>query len=54
MLIAQKKTSKEIGHELFVSPRTVDNHRANICLKLDLHGSNALLKFALDHKSDLS
>ena len=53
-LIAHKKTSKEIGHELFVSPRTVDNHRANICLKLDLHGSNALLKFALDHKSELS
>jgi len=53
-LIAHKKTSKEIGQELFISPRTVDNHRANICLKLDLHGSNALLKFALDHKSELS
>jgi DNA-binding NarL/FixJ family response regulator len=53
-LIAEKKTSKEIGSELFVSPRTVDNHRANICLKLDLHGSNALLKFALENKSELT
>jgi len=53
-LIADTKSSKEIGHELFVSPRTVDNHRANICLKLNLHGSNALLKFALEHKSELS
>jgi len=53
-LIAEKKTSKEIGGELFVSPRTIDNHRANICLKLGLHGSNALLKFALEHRSELS
>ena len=53
-LIAEKKTSKEIGSELFVSSRTVDNHRASICLKLDLHGSNALLKFALEHKSELT
>lgn len=51
--IADKKTSKEIADELFVSPRTVDNHRANICQKLDLRGGNALLKFALEHKSEL-
>ena len=50
-LIAEKKTSKEIGSELFVSPRTVDSHRNNICTKLDLHGSNALLKFALEYKA---
>jgi DNA-binding NarL/FixJ family response regulator len=53
-LVAEKKTSKEIGRELFVSPRTIDNHRASICLKLDIHGSNALLKFALEHKSELT
>jgi len=52
-LIAEKKTSKEIASALFISPRTVDNHRNNICAKLDLHGSNALLKFALEHKSEL-
>jgi len=52
-LIAEQKTSKQIAAELFISPRTVDNHRANICEKLQIHGSNALLKFALEHKSEL-
>jgi hypothetical protein len=31
----------------------VQTHRANICIKLDLHGSRALMKFALDHRSEL-
>ena len=52
--IAEEKTSKEIGEILFIHPRTVDNHRTNICQKLDLHGSNALLRFALTHKAELS
>jgi len=51
-LIAEQKTSKQIAAELFISPRTVDNHRANICEKLQIHGSNALLKFALEHRSE--
>lgn len=53
-LIVEEKTSKEIGELLFIHPRTVDNHRTNICQKLDIHGSNALLRFALTHKSELS
>ena len=53
-LVAEKKTSKEIADELCISPRTVDSHRTNICRKLDLHGVNALLKFALEHRSDLA
>lgn len=52
-LIAEEKTSKEIGGILFIHPRTVDNHRTNICAKLDIHGTNALLRFALTHKSEL-
>lgn len=52
-MIAESKTSKEIAAELFVSYRTIENHRANICNKLDLHGSNALVKFAFDHKSEI-
>jgi DNA-binding NarL/FixJ family response regulator len=50
-LIAMKKTSKEIASELFISPRTVEAHRANICTKLDLHGSHSLLQFALENRS---
>ncbi len=52
-LIAEKKTSREIATELFVSPRTVEAHRANICAKLDLHGSHSLIQFALEHRSAL-
>lgn len=52
-LIAADKTSREIGAELFISPRTVESHRTNISRKLDLHGSLALVKFALAHKSEL-
>jgi len=53
-LIAEEKTSREIGEILFIHPRTVDNHRTNICAKLNLHGTNSLLRFALTHKSELS
>lgn len=49
-LISDKKTSKEIAEILFVSVRTVENHRNNICSKLDIHGANALLPFALENK----
>ena len=52
-LIAETKTSKEIAAELFISHRTVENHRSNICQKLDLQGSHSLIKFAFDHKSQL-
>ncbi len=52
-LIAEDKTSKEIGAELFISHRTVHSHRANICQKLNLRGNLALVKFALTHRSEL-
>jgi len=49
-LIADCKTNKQMAQELFVSVRTIETHRNNICKKLDVHGSHALMKFALDHK----
>jgi DNA-binding NarL/FixJ family response regulator len=52
-LIGEHKTSKEIAAQLFISYRTVENHRTNICQKLGIHGSNALIKFAFEHKFDL-
>jgi DNA-binding NarL/FixJ family response regulator len=52
-LIANDKTSKEIGNELFISYQTVNTHRANIAKKLNLHGSLALVKFAVINKSEL-
>ena len=53
-LIAENLTTKEIGEHLCVSPRTVEKHRENICQKLDLQGSHSLLKFAIQHKSELT
>jgi DNA-binding NarL/FixJ family response regulator len=52
-LIAEHKTSRDIGEKLFISPRTVDRHRYNICTKLDIHGINALVKFAIENKKSL-
>ena len=52
-LIAEYLTSKEIADRLGVSVRTIENHRNNICAKVGVHGSHALMKFALQHQSDL-
>ena len=52
-LVASHKSSKEIAEELGIHHRTVDNHRTNISQKLGLHGTHALVKFALEHKSEL-
>lgn len=52
-LIAEYKTTREIADQLGVSHRTVENHRNNICAKLDLHGSHALMKYALQHRSEI-
>lgn len=53
-LLADYKTSKEIARELFISARTVESHRNNICRKQGIHGSHALMKFALEHKELLT
>ena len=50
-LLADYKTNKDIAEELSVSPRTVETHRARICQKLNLQGSHALMKFAVQYKS---
>jgi DNA-binding NarL/FixJ family response regulator len=52
-LIADKKTSREIAAELFISPRTVEAHRANISTKLKLRGSHSLLLFAIENRTAL-
>ncbi len=52
-LLAENKTSREIANDLFISVRTVENHRTHICNKLGIKGHNKLLQFALEHRSVL-
>jgi DNA-binding NarL/FixJ family response regulator len=49
-LISEEKTSQQIADELFISPKTVENHRNNMSKKLRLSGTHSLLKFALSKK----
>jgi DNA-binding NarL/FixJ family response regulator len=53
-MIAAGKSTKEIAAELYIHSRTVETHRASICSKLNLSGTNSLLRYALEHKSELA
>jgi DNA-binding NarL/FixJ family response regulator len=49
-LVAQNKKTKEIAEILFISEKTVKNHRYHISKKLNLSNeNNSLLAFALSH-----
>jgi DNA-binding NarL/FixJ family response regulator len=51
--VSESKTSKEIATDLAIHFRTVENYRTSICRKLGLSGSNALLRYALQHQRQL-
>ena len=46
-LVAEGKTTKDIGVTLFLSPKTIDTHRQQIMRKLDLHSIADLTRYAL-------
>lgn len=48
-MISMYKSSREIADELFISEKTVSNHRMNISKKLNLTGKNSLLRYAIEH-----
>ncbi|MCW5971370.1 MAG: response regulator transcription factor [Blastocatellales bacterium] len=52
-LIADGQTSREIASTLGIGVRTVEHHRNNMAVKLELRGSHALVKFAVKHQSEL-
>jgi DNA-binding NarL/FixJ family response regulator len=52
-LVADMLTNPEIAAKLNISIKTVQNHRSNICNKLDLKGAHALLKYAVNNKNSL-
>ena len=46
-LISEGYTSKQIAEMLFISVKTVDNHRANIMNKLGIHDTASLVRYAI-------
>ena len=46
-MISNGVTNKDIGEQLFISPKTVEAHRNNILKKLHLKSTADLVKFAL-------
>ncbi|HET7618758.1 MAG TPA: response regulator transcription factor, partial [Vicinamibacterales bacterium] len=46
-LLAEGHGNTEIGRRLFISPRTVETHRANILRKLNLRTRSDLVQYAL-------
>jgi DNA-binding NarL/FixJ family response regulator len=46
-LIAEGKSSREIGQMLFISGRTVQHHRANIMRKLNIKKTADMVKYAI-------
>ncbi len=48
-LIAKGLHATQIGEQLHISPHTVDTHRKNIYLKLNVHNTAALVHYAMKH-----
>lgn len=49
-LIVDGYTSKEIANTLYISPHTVETHRANLMEKLKLKNIAQLVRYAIEHK----
>jgi DNA-binding NarL/FixJ family response regulator len=45
-LLADGLSTTEIAEKLFISRKTVENHRSNILSKLDLHSTVELVRYA--------
>jgi two-component system response regulator NreC len=48
-LVADGNNNQEIASQLFLSPATVQTHRANIMAKLNMHSLANLTKYAIKH-----
>jgi DNA-binding CsgD family transcriptional regulator len=46
VLVANGMTSQKIADKLFISPKTVDNHRSRILQKLDVSNVIDLVRYA--------
>jgi DNA-binding CsgD family transcriptional regulator len=48
-LVALGHTNSEIATRMYISPRTVETHRANLQTKLGITGRPELVRYALEH-----
>ena len=48
-LVVEGKTNAEIAELLFISPKTVDNHRTHLMEKLRIHSTAELVRYAARH-----
>ncbi|MCG8582262.1 MAG: response regulator transcription factor [Bacteroidales bacterium] len=48
--IAEGKTTAQIADALFNSMKTIENHRYNICKKMNVEGNNKLTYFAIENR----
>jgi DNA-binding NarL/FixJ family response regulator len=49
-LIAEGLRGSEIAERLGLKPKTIENHRARIMEKLQIHSTAGLVRYALEHK----
>ncbi len=49
-LVVEGKTNAEVAGILFISPKTVDNHRTRLMEKLGVHSTAELVRYAARHK----
>lgn len=48
--IADGLSNQQIAEQIFLSVKTIESHRSNIIVKLNLEGKNSLLKFAIGNR----
>jgi DNA-binding NarL/FixJ family response regulator len=53
-LVAEGHSTRQIAAALSLSAKTVEHHRTHACEKLGLHGPNALVRFAMEHRTHLT
>ncbi|WP_298513113.1 response regulator transcription factor [uncultured Kordia sp.] len=49
-LLCQQCTTKEIGEQLFISPKTVETHKTNLLLKTGVKNTAGLIIYAIQNK----
>jgi DNA-binding CsgD family transcriptional regulator len=49
MLLAEGRSTKDIAARLYLSPKTVERHIANVAVKVGVQGRSEVVAFAARH-----